>query len=275
MRSIIASGESGPLPASVTTGANDSSAAAQLMLADRAAQNTSQQQWVNDLPKSQTDNRPATDVVDTLLKGALKGTDRGYLLDQVNRVVAETGYTPSTAANMITSNLESRNNVFQRAGHSIRTLGGLVRNNDSTPDLGGGVRFNDTGLNNAIEQAKTGVPYDTAFGQMKLGQQSGTVQQAQTAFQQAVQQYNELQRRLPTQPGLASQVDRYRQNVNRAQANLTMILGAQAQNPNMRRAQDNQPVPVAVPPQPIATSVGDPQAGNSSFVNGMLQQYQR
>lgn len=240
MRSLIATGESGPLPASIGASNALLQNAAQLQLRDSSNANEAGQGWIQNLSKTENDSTDAATIVDSLLKGQLKGTSRGYLLDQVNRVAQETGYKPATAAAMITSNLEGGNNIFQRAGHGIRTLGGLVRNDDSTPDLGNGLRVNDDALSAAIANAKTGKPLDTANEQFRLQQTSGAVDAAKAAVDKATAEYNQFQRLLPTMPGLASQAQRYRNNLLLAQTSYAAALSNVQGDPRNRRGGESE-----------------------------------
>lgn len=267
-----------PVPVTIGQNADTALALSNLQRNVRSGQNTSQQQWMDTLAQTQNDRKTSvSDAVDNLLKGSLKGTDRGYLLDQVNRVVQETGYTPATAQKIIESNLEGSNNIFQNALHGIRTLGGLVRNNDSTPDLGNGVRFNDAGLNNALALSRTNNPIQTAMNQRDLQVTTGQIQTARDQLTQATNAYNELIRRLPSQPSLAGQVKRYQDQVARAQNNLNMLLSGDFQNPNNRPLVKEQQNPnIQVPPSqvapsaapaPVATSVGSPRTFNQNLLD--------
>lgn len=289
MRQLIAGGESGALPDRVPASAqqNQDTAVAldNTQRSIRAGQNTSQQQWLDTLSQTQGDKTTsASDAVDGLLKGSLKGTNRGYLLNTVNRIVQQTGYTPATAAKMLESNLEDSNNIFQRAGHAVRTLGGLVRNDDSTPDLGQGVRINDSGLANAIDLSKTNAPVQTILNQRDLQQQTQITKQAQDALTKAQNDYNTLIQRIPSQPGLRSQLARYQNNLAMAQANFNQVAGRSLSDPNNAPLTGNQQNPNLVPPslpQPVATSVGSPrtnpasqpQAASGNYNQQLLETY--
>ncbi|WAK44947.1 hypothetical protein Fifi067_00020 [Erwinia phage Fifi067] len=230
----------------------------------RAGQNTAQQQWMDTLLQTQSDtSTSASDATDSLLKGAFKGTNRGYLLNTVNRVVQQAGVTPATAARMLESNVEDSNNIFQRAGHAVRTLGGLVRNDESTPDLGQGIRINDDGLNNAIQLQRSGSTQQTLMNQRDLQVQGAASKQANDALVQAQNNYNNLLRRIPSQPGLQSQLPRYQAALDAATANFKQVVGPSLTNQNNAPLVNGQPNPNLMPvaqPAPVATSTGSPRA---------------
>lgn len=157
--------------------------------------------------------------------GVFRGTSRGFLVDQLNKIMAEGRVNAATAGAILTRNIGGSKEApwWDVAGNVRNTIN---RGRGGTPALGGGVSINDAGVANDIklfkEKGLSGVQSMIA-AQADRAQVSGQLQLAQSQLNAAQAEYTNALMRLPTMPQLKEMLPRYQAKVQAAKQAVQMI----------------------------------------------------
>lgn len=201
--------------------------AAQL-IAERAGQN----QAVGIFPelnKLQSDRRDASQVVDGLTgsDGPLRNSNRGQVLDYVNWIVQNSGgrINPAMAGQMLARNIQSADNPIERFGSMVADIvGAPFGRRVRTANLGDGIRLNDEGVYRMIDEYLQGGTSTRNLAQNSLGVTQEMVEGAQAAYNQAEAQYQAMLSASRTRPGLAGNLERYKQQRDAAEQALRRVV---------------------------------------------------
>lgn len=201
------------------------------------------------------------DVVDRLIdtKGAYRGADRGQMLSYLNRLVAMGNgrVSPALAGEMLARNVIGTPPALQQAitapvnaalDLALGTVPrGLARAYTATADalgtgeyvpdavrnfqgrqietapVGGGVRINDEGVYQQLDEYLTGSNFVQQDAQNSVGVSAQVVEAAQAAYNRAESQYQAALLRAPSQPGLRASLERLKQARDAAEQALRRV----------------------------------------------------
>lgn len=249
MRQIIAQGEVGtglaPLPKGLVE-------RAQSEIGLRNAQNTGTTGAAVDLAKNFADTRSPTAIADELAAGDFKGSDRGELVDQLTRIMRQGGINAAQAGDIMRRN-PARSNWKDG-------LAAFFGNENVTRNLGGDLRINDAGVRQDIASLKDGSQLNTAISNQITTDMAASLAKAQSTAATAATQLASAVNRSKTQPGLTSQLPRYRAQALQAQQALNAVLEAQQGGSEFQARRNPVPAPRSTPDTPpgLEDSVNPP-----------------
>lgn len=181
-----------------------------------------------------SDDRDANQVVESLRGkgGAFAGTNRGFLLDQINYIVNQSNgrINPAMAGAMLSANTEEADGLLSKLWRGPASLAG----NESTPNLAGGIRINDKNLQATIQDYLSGRTSQRALANESMGAMAQVSQAAQAKYQSALQQYQAALIDSQTRPGAAQNLPRYRAALQQAAAEMEAVQRQVAGNQNWR-----------------------------------------
>ena len=184
--------------------------------------------------KLASDDRDANQVVEGLRGegGAFVGTNRGFLLDQINYIVNKSNgrINPAIAGAMLAANTQEADGLLSQLWRGPSSLSG----NETTPNLAGGIRINDKNLKATMDDYLSGRTSQRTLSNESMGAMAQVSQAAQAKYQSALQQYQAILLDAQTRPGAAANVSRYRKAVEDAAAELEKVQTQVAKNPNWR-----------------------------------------
>ena len=164
----------------------------------------------------QADRRAAVEVVDSLTKegGVFAGSDRGELVDIVNSIVQRSGnrINPAMAAEMVARNVESADGLFVRGWSKIADVAGTPFGRRwSTPNMEGGVRINDRGVNQMVDEYLAGGTSTRRTAQQGVLAEDQALESLRTRYNDADTLYRELRSQSKSRPGLSGNLALYEQ----------------------------------------------------------------
>lgn len=237
-RQMIAQGETGQRvpdatdPQSIPGVQRDNTTAqntSQLLLNSRLAQNSTG--LAADLSDSLNDTSTTQQVASKLRSsGDFKGTDNGFLVGEIQKIMQQTGYNAATAGAIMARNV--RKSDSGTVGQVMRYLGNPLGNGDSTPNLANGIRLDDSGVRDDITKMKSSGFIPQVLQNQQNRAQAQVVSQAKAQADAALQQLQQLQVRVRSQPALAPLVQQYTQQAQAAQQAYQNALQQTAGNPS-------------------------------------------
>lgn len=242
----LAAYNAGPSAVDNWTTASENRAVAQ-DVGQRFMQNTQQAGAATDLAANLSSTAKPFEVVNKLTAedGPYAKGDKGKLTDAINRVMREAGVNAAQAGDILARNAEG-STVF-------RNIIGAISGNRNTGGLLADTRINDSAVQQEIEQQRRGETGTASLAQQDLAGTGQSLQAAQTNATAALTALNNIIVRSQTQPGLRTQIPRYKAAADQAKLALDLNLAAQRANPNAqaRRAAApvNDPVSVQSPNQ--------------------------
>lgn len=184
--------------------------------------------------KLASDDRDANQVVEGLRGegGAFAGTNRGFLLDQINYIVNQSNgrINPAIAGAMLAANTQEADGMLSKLWRGPAALAG----NEITPNLAGGIRINDKNLKATMDDYLSGRTSQRTLANESMGAMSQVSQATQAKYQSALQQYQAIVLDAQTRPGAAANISRYRKALEDAAAELQKVQTQVARNPNWR-----------------------------------------
>lgn len=220
---------------------------------------------VNDFAGTVGDTRTPAQVAAELTGegGELAGTNRGVVIDEINKIMQSPGVNvnAATAAAIVRRNISRADDDggLPSLRKQARWARNILTGNIDTPNLAGGVRLNTQGIRSDVENFRNG----SLLSELERGQtQAGVVNsltKAQEQYDTAAAELVQIGNRVKTQPGLAARLPAYKAKATAALARLEGLRAAQNASPALR--------PEFVRTQPVATSRG----GNSMTPTEILQ----
>lgn len=217
----------------------------------------------NDFAQTVGDTRDAGAVVNELVGegGVLAGSNKGDVLREIRRVMNDGNVNAATAAAVVRRNLtNSPSTAAEYLQYGFNRLTSPLR---SSPNLGGGFRLNDDGVDSDIRALRDG----SALGEFQSNQERGAavaaITQAQSALEAAQADLARQTQLAVTLPGLRAQLPRYQARVQAAQQRLDAVREAQRGLDQLRPN-----FPDRTQPQPVAQA----QGGGSNRTTQILQQ---
>lgn len=166
-------------------------------------------------------NPPIADVVAKLREGPFAGTDRGFLVNQVRRIMREGNVNAAMAGAILARNVDQE--IGSRVLNFFNRLGG------GTPDLGGGIRLDDRGVAEDINLAKTGELYKQVANNQAVRDAQAAVATATANYNQKRAAFQAAQRRAATGGMSEANLARYAADLAAAEEALrsaTIAVGA-------------------------------------------------
>lgn len=220
---------------------------------------------VNDFAGTVGDTRTPAQVAAELTGegGELAGTNRGVVIDEINKIMQSPGVNvnAATAAAIVRRNISRADDDggLPSLRKQARWARNILTGNIDTPNLAGGVRLNTQGIRSDVENFRNG----SLLSELERGQtQAGVVNsltKAQEQYDTAAAELVQIGNLVKTQPGLAARLPAYEAKATAALARLEGLRAAQNASPALR--------PEFVRTQPVATSRG----GNSMTPTEILQ----
>lgn len=200
----------------------------QLDTATRLMQNQSQGAAV-DLPGNLANTDTPGTVVGKLIASDFPDANRADLTDQLAKVMKDGGVNAAQAGAILARNPRS-NNMFTR----------LVPNSWVDGNFGGGLGVNPEGVTAAVNEAKSGQTVDQMLANATVAGAGQSLASTQQTYQKAQQQLDAVVARAASQPGLLSQIPRFRKQLALAQASMQAALDRQQGQPEFQpRRQPN------------------------------------
>lgn len=222
MRSILAQGEVGQNLPTDPASLRALSQASASEVSRRTAQNNATGVTA-DIQKNLTDTRDAPTVVQDLIKvGGFSDANANDLLRAVTRAQRE---NPGLSAADVGS-------AIARSAAPSSSFNPLSRDFKGTTNYGGGVGVNDEVLASNLNSLRTGKADYLSQDNQRTRQQGELVNNAQSAFDQAMQDLQALQARKRLQPGIS--IDKAQNKLDRATQQLQRALTNQQQDPSFR-----------------------------------------
>lgn len=202
-------------------------ATASQLIRERAGQNQSVGIFP-ELNQLQGDRRDASAVVDSLTQadGPLRGSNRGQVLDYMNWIIQNSGgrINPAMAGEMLTRNLQSADNPLERAGSMIAdVVGAPFGRRTRTANLGDGIRLNDRGVYQMMDDYLNGATSTQGQAQNSLAVVNQLVEQAQAQYNAAEAQYQAMLSASQSRPGLRGSLERYKAQRDAAEQALRRV----------------------------------------------------
>lgn len=191
-RNVIAKGESGVTDVASLGLEN---ASAQTRLATRNMQDNKNGIAADFLSTVSADSSPVQ-IADALRGGTFKGTARGYLVNEINRIMREGSVNAATAGAILSRNIQGGDHPF------LKVKDFIGRFKDPSPNLGGGIRLDAAGITADIKEAKSGRLLDRIDANRQNSVDLSQLQIAQQQLTAAQAEYQAVVQRLPSQPGL-------------------------------------------------------------------------
>lgn len=212
---------------------------------ERFMQNTQQAGAATDLAANLASTAKPFEVVNKLTaeNGPYAKGDKGKLTDAINRVMREAGVNAAQAGDILARNAE---------GSTVwRNLIGAISGDRNTGGLLADTRINDSAVTQEIQQQRRGETGIASLAQQDLAGTGQSLQAAQANLASAQTALNNIIVRAQTQPGLRTQIPRYKAAADQAKMALDLNLAAQRQNPNAQARR-------------VATPVNDPVSTQSA-----------
>lgn len=186
-------------------------------------------------------NRPAAVVAAELVgpNGAFKGTSRGFMVDQLDKIIQQTGVNADTAAAILIRNQGGSKEKpwWDVVGNIVQTAGRLT--GTSTPNLAGNVSIRDSGVRSDVKRIKQFGGTNGILNQISAQQSRADVQaQLEAAKQQlaaAQDAYTRMAVRARTQPGVQRQLPRLAEQLNAAKQQVALLTSMADSNQNQPR----------------------------------------
>lgn len=208
--------------------------------------------------KLQGDTRSAQEVAAGLRDSSLSGTSEGFLLDQINRIVDGSGgrISPAIAGEMINRNIKGADSKFERYIDMQRA--DLFGGAPSTPNLGGGKRLNDRGLQATVDDyLKRSTSDRAAQGVLNTARQA-EVGAATNNYNTTLSQYRAMVLAAATDPRVAQKLPAMKAQLETAKQQMDDVLGVANQDPALR---------------PNFDQTAPPEADNSGWRSGPSGQW--
>lgn len=193
------------------------------LMAERAGQNQATSIFP-ELNKLQSDRRDAGQVAAALVgaEGSYKGSDRGALVEYINRIVQQGKgrISPAMAGEILARNPDSSDSFPTRVGSRIADV---FRSNNSSPNLAGGVRIRDAGVQQMMTEYMSGAMSTQYEAQKSLEAANQLKQSAQQAYNAADAQYQAMLSASQSKPGLRIHLERYKQQRDAAEQALSRV----------------------------------------------------
>lgn len=201
----------------------------------------------NDFAQTVGDTRDAGAVVNELVGegGALAGSNKGDVLREIRRVMNDGNVNAATAAAVVRRNItNSPGTAAEYLQYGWDRLTSPIR---SSPNLGGGFRLNDDGVDSDIRALRDGSALNEFQANQERGAAAQAITQAQSALDAARQDLARQTQLAVTMPGLRAQLPRYQARVQAAQERLNAVREAQRGLDQLRPnfPDRTQPAPVA------------------------------
>lgn len=203
----------------------------QQQIRERAGQNQVGSIFPN-LEALQASNKKAVEVVDELIRegGALAGANKAEVLDYINWIVenSKNRISPSLAGEMLARNLQGSDNWAVRAGTMLwdviaAPFGGKVTTGNLTHGPNG-IRLNDEGVYQMMDQYLTGATSTQLAAQKTLGTESEVITGLQNRYNEADALYKQMLAQSKSRPGVAKNLDVYKQKRDAAEQALSRAL---------------------------------------------------
>lgn len=200
----------------------------QQQIRERAGQN----QAVGIFPELnalQSDRSGASEVADKLTQenGVFRGSNRGEIIDYINYIVQNSGnrINPAMAGQMLARNVQSADNWAERAGSMIAdVVGAPFGRRTRTGNLAGGIRLNDQGVYQMMDEYLSGDSSTQLAAQKTLGTESEVITALQNRYNEADALYKQLLAQSKSRPGVAKNLDVYKQKRDAAEQALSRAL---------------------------------------------------
>lgn len=217
----------------------------------RFMQNTQQSGAATDLAANLASTAKPFEVVNKLTAdtGPYAGGNKGKLTDAINRVMREAGVNAAQAGDILARNAEG-STVF-------RNIVGAISGDRNTGGLLADTRINDAAVQQEINQQRRGETGIASLAQQDLAGTGQSLQAAQAAASAAQVALNNIIVRAQTQPGLRTQIPRYKAAADQAKMALDLNLAAQRANPNAQARRVATPVN-----EPVSTQSANQRSGS-------------
>lgn len=160
------------------------------------------------------DNSTIGEVADRLLDGAFKGSEKGWMVARLKKVMEESGQSPAVAAEIL---LQSMTNVPE--GIFSRTMDALTPG--KSPEGGNGIRIDDTVARELARSVRRGEGIEATARDNVLTQVQSNIENAQNQVNQAEALLADTRRRVAAgQSGLAATIPAREAELVRARAAL-------------------------------------------------------
>lgn len=203
----------------------------QQQIRERAGQNQVGSIFPN-LEALQASVKKPVEVVDELIRegGALAGANKAEVLDYINWIVknSKNRISPALAGEMLAQNLQGSDNWAVRAGTMLwdviaAPFGGKVTTGNLTHGPNG-IRLNDKGVYQMMDQYLTGATSTQLAAQKTLGTESEVITSLQNRYNEADALYKQLLAQSKSRPGVAKNLDVYKQKRDAAEQALSRAL---------------------------------------------------
>ena len=230
----------------------------QQQLRERAGQNQVGSIFPN-LEALQASNKKPVEVVDELIRegGALAGANKSEVLDYINWIVknSRNRISPALAGEMLAQNLQSSDNWAVRAGTMLRDIitapfGGKVKTGNLTHGPNG-IRLNDEGVYQMMDRYLGGIESDQLAAQKTLGTESKAITSLENRYNEADALYKQLLAQSKSRPGMAKNLDVYKQKRDAAAEALRRATQSAANNGSLMPLHD----------RPVRTTRGGASGG--------------
>lgn len=171
------------------------------------------------------DNSTIGEVADRLLKDAFKGSEKGWMIARLNKVMQESGQSPAVAAEILkqsTTNVPE--GIFSRAFDAV--------NPSISNEGGGGIRIDDTVARELARSVRRGEGIEAIARDNVLTQVQGNIESAQNQVNQAEALLADTRRRVAAgQSGLAATIPAREAELARARAALDAAVNTVTADP--------------------------------------------
>jgi len=229
----------------------------------RFMQNTQQAGAATDLAANLASTAKPFEVVNKLTAedGPYAKGDKGKLTDAINRVMREAGVNAAQAGDILARNAE---------GSTVwRNLIGAISGDRTTGGLLADTRINDPAVTQEIQQQRRGETGTASLAQQDLASTGQSLQAAQANATAALTALNNIIVRAQTQPGLRTQIPRYKAAADQAKMALDLNLAAQRANPNAQARRVATPVN-----DPVSTQSANQRSGTVEIPRYQMDQLQ-
>lgn len=176
-----------------------------------------------------------------------KGTDiptlQGYISTAMKRFgVGDNKVTPAIIGSLMRRNATKAEGPLQRAVSQIEDTVGLLWGKEiSTPDLGNGMRINDSGFYDGLEQVRTGKLSEKVAANAALGLNQEALTKARATYNKLDAEYQAVAVEAQSRPKLRASAENLKQKRDAAAAELARInaaiVGDTSLMPDMRKTE--------------------------------------
>lgn len=258
----LAAYNAGPGAVDGWTTASENRAVAQ-DVGERFMQNTQQGGAATDFASNLSSTAKPFEVVNKLTAedGPYAKGDKGKLIDAINRIMREAGVNAAQAGDILARNAE---------GSTVwRNLIGAISGDRTTGGLLADTRINDPAVTQEIQQQRRGETGIASLAQQDLAGTGQSLQAAQANLASAQTALNNIIVRAQTQPGLRTQIPRYKAAADQAKMALDLNLAAQRANPNAQARRVATPVN-----DPVSTQSANQRSGTVEIPRYQMDQLQ-